>query len=230
MIDLYYWPTPNGHKITIFLEEAGLDYKIIPVDIGKGDQFKKEFVKISPNNKMPAIVDHEAKGGPLALFESGTILQYLAEKTGRFLPKERREKYRVLQWLTWQVAHLGPMLGQANHFVKYAPQVDEKADHTYGQQRYLNEARRLYGVMDRQLNQDDFLAGGYSIADMAAWPWARGFEAYGFDIAEWPDLKLWLERIGARPAVKKALAIGEKISKPQKKLSEEARKHLFGGP
>lgn len=228
MIDLYYWPTPNGHKITIFLEESGLKYNIIPVDIGKGDQFKKEFLKISPNNKMPAIVDHDAEGGPLAIFESGAILQYLAEKTGKFLPGGAREKYRVLQWLTWQVAHLGPMLGQANHFVKYAPQVDPKADLSYPRQRYLNEARRLYGVMDRQLNRHEYLAGAYSIADIAAWPWAKGYKTYGFDIAEWPDLKLWLERIAARPAVKKALAVGEKISKPQKKLSEEAKKHLFG--
>lgn len=229
MIDFYYWPTPNGHKITIFLEEAGLDYKIIPVNIGEGDQFKPAFLKISPNNRMPAIVDRDADGGPLSVFESGAILEYLAEKTGKFMPTEPRGKYDVLQWLYWQMAGLGPMLGQTNHFVKYAPQVDEKADHSYGQKRYLNEARRLFGVMDGQLADRQYLAGDYSIADMASWPWVKGYKGYDFDLGDWPNLKRWHETMKARPAVRRAIDIGLEVNPPTKEpLSKEAKKHMFG--
>lgn len=228
MIDLYYWPTPNGHKITIFLEEAGLPYKIHPVDIGKGRQFKPSFLKISPNNKMPAIVDKDAKGGPLAIFESGAILQYLGEKTGKFFPKNTRAKYNVLQWLYWQVAGLGPMLGQASHFIAYAPQIDAKADHTYARERYVKEGKRLLGVMDKALGKTGFLAGDYSIADMASWPWVRSFNMYGFDLAPWPNVKAWFDQIAARPAVKKALAAGEAVAKRDTKLTREKKKHLFG--
>ncbi|MCH8082456.1 MAG: glutathione S-transferase N-terminal domain-containing protein [Proteobacteria bacterium] len=228
MIDLYYWPTPNGHKITIFLEEAGLTYKIIPVDIGKGDQFKPDFLKISPNNRMPAIVDQNAEGGPLSIFESGAILLYLAEKTGQFLPKDMRAKYQVLQWLFWQVGGLGPMMGQANHFTRYASEIDEGCDHSYGRERYQNETRRLFGVMDRQLADHQFLAGEYSIADIASWPWARAYKNYDFDIADWPNLKRWHQTMKARPAVRRAIDIGLGINPPQDKLSEEAKKNLFG--
>ncbi|MEE8258685.1 MAG: glutathione S-transferase N-terminal domain-containing protein, partial [Sphingomonadales bacterium] len=155
MIDLYYWPTPNGHKITIFLEEAGLAYEIHPVNIGKGDHFKPDFLKISPNNKMPAIVDHDAEGGPLPVFESGAILEYLADKTGKFLPRETHARYNVLQWLYWQVGGLGPMMGQANHFTMYATQLDDECDPTYGRERYQSETRRLFTVMDTELGKKE---------------------------------------------------------------------------
>ncbi len=228
MIDLFYWPTPNGHKITIFLEETGLPYKIIPVDIGKGDQFKPDFLKISPNNRMPAIVDHGAEAGPLSIFESGAILQYLAGKTGKFLPGGTREKYQVLEWLYWQMGGIGPMMGQANHFTRYAPQIDESCDHSYGRERYQNETRRLFGVMDRQLAKFEFLAGEYSIADIASWPWARAYKNYDFDLADWPNLKRWHQAMKARPAVRRAIDIGLEINPPQEKLSAEAKKNLFG--
>lgn len=229
MIDLYYWPTPNGHKITIFLEEAGLDYEIKPVNIGAGDQFKPAFLKISPNNRMPAIVDKNAEGGPLAIFESGAILEYLAEKTGQFLPTETRAKYNVLQWLYWQMGGLGPMMGQANHFTSYAPQVDEKADHSYGRERYQNEVRRLFGVMDHELAEKEFLAGEYSIADMASWPWARAYKNYDFDLGDWPNLKRWHETMKERPAVRRAIDIGLEVNPPTKEpLSGDALKNMFG--
>lgn len=228
MIDLYYWPTPNGHKITIFLEEAGLKYKIIPVDIGKGDQFKPDFLKISPNNRMPAIVDQNAEGGPLSIFESGAILLYLADKTGQFLPTEPGARYDVMQWLFWQVGGLGPMMGQANHFTRYASEIDDSCDHTYGRERYQNETRRLFGVMDRQLAGHQFLAGDYSIADIASWPWARAYKNYDFDIADWPNLKRWHQTMKARPAVRRAIDIGLKVNPPQDKLSAEAKRNLFG--
>lgn len=231
MIELYYWPTPNGHKITIFLEEAGLAYKIRPVNIGKGDQFKPAFLKISPNNRMPAIVDKDAPGGPLAIFESGAILEYLAEKTGKFLPTETRAKYDVLQWLYWQVGGLGPMMGQANHFTSYAPQVDDTCDHGYGRERYQGETRRLFGVMDGQLGKKEYLAGDYSIADMAAWPWVRAYKNYDFDLGDWPSLKRWHETMKARPAVRRAIDIGLEVNPPTKEpLTDEAKKHMFGKP
>ena len=197
MIDLYYWPTPNGHKITMFLEETGLPYKIFPVNIGKGDQFKSDFLKIAPNNRMPAIVDHEPadKGASLSVFESGAILLYLAEKTGKFIAKDLRGRVETLQWLFWQMAGLGPMAGQNHHFSQYAP---EKIP--YAIDRYVRETNRLYAVMDKRLGDREFLAGPYSIADMAAYPWARYFHRHGMRDDECPHLVEWIARIAGRPA------------------------------
>lgn len=208
MIDVYFWPTGNGKKITIMMEECGLDYRITLIDIGKGDQFAPDFLKISPNNKMPAIVDHDAVGlmgevGPLPLFESGAILQYLAEKTGKFMPTDTAGKYRVLQWLNWQIAGLGPNAGQAHHFLHYA-----KEEVPYAKERFSTEVARLYGVMDKQLGQTPYLAGDYSIADMAAWPWVYRYDWQGQDINDFPNVKRWFDEIAARPAVAKAASIG----------------------
>lgn len=222
-IDLYYWPTPNGWKVTILLEELGAPYDVIPVNIGAGDQFKPEFLKISPNNRMPAIVDHEPMGGgaPVSVFESGAILQYLAEKHGRFWPQTPREKYEVTQWLFWQMGGLGPMAGQAHHFRQYAP---EKIP--YGVDRYTNEVNRLYGVMNIRLADREYLAGDYSIADMAAWPWVVPHEGQGQDLNEFPNLKRWFEAVRARPAVERGFAVGKELRQPT--MSEEAKKVLFG--
>lgn len=224
MIDLYYWGTPNGHKITIFLEEAGLPYELHPVNIMRGEQFREEFLKIAPNNRIPAIVDRDpADGGaPISLFESGAILWYLAEKTGRFIPSTAREKADVSQWLFWQMAGLGPMAGQNHHFRNYAP---EKVP--YAIERYGKETKRLYGVLERGLSGREYIAGEYSIADMAIYPWTVPYEAQGVNLAEFPNVKAWFERIASRPAVKRAYEIGERVS-PQKPLDEEARKSLFG--
>jgi len=221
-IDVHYWPTPNGWKVTIMLEELGVPYNIIPVNIGKGEQFQPGFLKISPNNRMPAIVDHEPLGGgaPLSIFESGAILEYLAEKYGKFMPKDTRGKYDVLQWLYWQMANLGPNSGQANHFRNYAA---EKI--AYGINRYTDEVNRLYGVMNIQLADHAFLAGDYSIADMASWPWVILYERMGQDLNEFPHLKRWVDTIGARPAVIKGKAVGEEL---RAEMSEEAKKVLFG--
>lgn len=221
-IDVHYWPTPNGWKVTIMLEELGVPYNIIPVNIGTGEQFTPGFLKISPNNRMPAIVDHEPLGGgaPLAIFESGAILEYLAEKYGKFMPKDTRGKYDVLQWLYWQMANLGPNSGQANHFRHYAPEKIE-----YGMNRYTNEVNRLYGVMNIQLADREFLAGAYSIADMASWPWIIPYERMGQDLNEFPNLKRWFDTIGARPAVVKGKAVGQEL---RAEMSEEAKKVLFG--
>jgi len=227
MIELYYWPTPNGHKITLFLEEAGLPYAIKPVNIGRGEQFEPAFLAISPNNRMPAIVDTEpADGGaPVSVFESGAILQYLAEKTGRFLPADLRGRVTVLEWLYWQVGGLGPMLGQNHHFNRYAP---EKIP--YAIDRYVNETRRLYGVLNGRLDGRAFIAGDdYSIADMAAYPWIVPHEAQGMELADFPHLEAWFERIRARPATQRAYAAGEAIKdKLDLATDEEARKVLFG--
>jgi GST-like protein len=203
-IDLYTWPTPNGHKVHIMLEECGLGYDVHAIDIGAGDQFKPEFLKISPNNKMPAMVDPEGPdGAPLAIFESGAILTYLAETTGQFLPAPPRERYQVLQWLMFQMGGLGPMLGQAHHFLQYAPE-----DIPYAQNRYRNEANRLYGVLDRRLAESPFLGGeNYTIADMAAWPWTRFPERQGVEREEYPNFKRWFDGILARPAVEKAVQV-----------------------
>jgi GST-like protein len=221
-IELYYWPTPNGRKITIFLEEAGLPYRIHPVDIGNGDQFKPEFLRISPNNKMPAIVDPDGPdGNPLAMFESGAILMYLAEKTGRFMPQAMRERYEVIEWLMFQMASIGPMLGQAHHFRGYAP---EKIP--YAVDRYTKEANRLYGVLNRRLTGANYVAGDYSIADMAIYPWIVSHERQGQDLNEFPALKAWFERIGARPAVGKGMAVLE--DKRSATMSDQARENLFG--
>jgi GST-like protein len=224
MIDLYYWTTPNGHKITIFLEETALPYTIKPVDISKGEQFEPEFLKISPNNRMPAILDHApADGGaPISIFESGAILEYLAEKTGRFMPADQRGKYDVLQWLYWQMGNLGPMLGQNHHFKTYAP---EKIP--YAIERYVNETERLYGVLDDRLADREFVAGDYSIADMASYPWTRGYERQGMDLNDFPNLKRWFETIEARPAVQRAYARADEISK-EPTVSEESKAILFG--
>ncbi len=223
MIDLHYWPTPNGHKITVALEEMGLPYTIHRVDIGKGEQFKPEFLAIAPNNRMPAIVDHvPANGGkPISIFESGAILQYLAEKTGKFLPQDIRAKTEVMQWLFWQMGGLGPMAGQNGHFNVYAP---EKIP--YAMDRYTNETNRLYGVMNKRLADRDYLAGDYSIADMASYPWIVPHDVHKQDLNQFPHLKRWFEAIKARPAVVKAYAAaGPTYSKP---MTDEERKVLFG--
>lgn len=224
MIDLYYWPTPNGHKITIFLEELGIDYKIFPVDISAGDQFKPEFLAFSPNNRMPAIIDHApADGGePVTVFESGAILLYLAEKHGRFLADDVRGRKTVTEWLMWQMGGLGPMAGQNHHFSQYAP---EKLP--YAIDRYVNETNRLYGVLDRRLADRDFVAGDYSIADMAIYPWIVPHERQQQDLDTFPNLKRWFEAIKARPAVVAAYAKAEALSsKPA--VTEEGKKLLFG--
>ncbi|GAA5192900.1 glutathione S-transferase N-terminal domain-containing protein [Ferrimonas gelatinilytica] len=225
MIDLHYWPTPNGHKITIFLEEAGLEYRIIPVNIGTGDQFKPEFLAIAPNNRMPAIVDHAPadSGGKLSVFESGAILEYLADKVGQFLPQAPRPRTEVLQWLHWQMGGLGPMAGQNHHFNHYAPETIP-----YAQQRYIKETGRLYGVLDRQLNGRDYVAGEYSIADMAIFPWAKHWEGQGQDIGQFPNMAIWLERMGARPAVQRAYEVADSIAdaKPATELTLEQKKRL----
>jgi GSH-dependent disulfide-bond oxidoreductase len=221
MIDLHYWPTPNGHKITIALEEMGLPYTIHRVDIGKGDQFKPEFLKIAPNNRMPAIVDHAPKdgGAPISMFESGAILQYLAEKTGKFLSTDIRKKTETMQWLFWQMGGLGPMAGQNGHFNVYAP---EKVP--YAIERYTKETSRLYGVLNKRLADRDFVAGDYSIADMASYPWIVPYENHKQKLEDFPHLKRWFETIKARPAVVKAYAhAGER-----KPITDEERKVLFG--
>jgi len=225
MIDFYFWPTPNGHKITMFLEETGLDYRIHPVNLGKGEQFKPEFLAISPNNRMPAIVDHAPVGGgePLSVFESGAILLYLADKTRSFIPPDIRGRMSVLEWLFWQVGGLGPMAGQNHHFVQYAP---EKIP--YAMERYVNETNRLYGVMNKRLAYESFLAGDYSIADMAAYPWVVPHEKQGQNLSDFPHLKRWFEAIAARPATQKAYAIAEQINPAPPPMDDEAKKILFG--
>jgi GST-like protein len=224
MIDLHYWTTPNGHKVTLFLEETGLDYRIVPVNIGAGDQFKPDFLAIAPNNRIPAIVDTDPRGGgaPVSVFESGAILLYLAEKTGRFLPADLRGRAEVLQWLFWQMGGLGPMAGQNHHFKLYAP---EKLP--YAIERYVNETNRLYGVMNIRLADREYLAGDYSIADMAAYPWVVPYERQGQNLADFPHLKRWFEAIGARPATVRAYELAKTIN-TQPTVSEEARKLLFG--
>ncbi len=223
MIDLYYWPTPNGHKITIFLEEADLPYTIHKVDIGKGDQFQPDFLKIAPNNRMPAIVDHAPKdgGAAISIFESGAILQYLSEKTGKFLPPDIRKKTETMQWLFWQMGGLGPMAGQNGHFNVYAP---EKVP--YAMERYTKETSRLYGVLNKRLADRDFMAGDYSIADMASYPWIVPYEVHKQNLADFPNLQRWFETIKARPAVAKAYE--QAIPYGQKPMTDEQRKVLFG--
>jgi len=228
-IDLYYWPTPNGWKISIFLEEAGLPYNVVPVDITAGEQYEPEFLKISPNNKMPAIVDPEGPDGtPISLFESGAILIYLAEKTEMFFPQTPRERYLVLQWLMFQMGHVGPMLGQAHHFRQYAP---EKI--LYAVERYTNEAARLYRIIDRRLAETSFIAGDeYTIADMAIFPWLRSHENQGQSLDDYPSLKRWYEGVEARPAVRRALDVGKDLRRTlDRNMDEKTRKTLFGsGP
>lgn len=225
MIDLYYWPTPNGHKVTLFLEEADTSYEIKPVNIGTGEQFQPDFLRIAPNNRMPAIVDHApADGGaPVSVFESGAILLYLAEKTGRFGGEGLRGKAEVTQWLMWQMGGLGPMLGQNHHFTRYAP---EKVP--YAIDRYVRETNRLYGVLNQRLADRDFVAGAdYTIADMASYPWILP-EAQGQDMADFPHLARWHATIRARPATERAYARGKEIQPEQAPMSEDAKKVLFG--
>lgn len=224
MIELYYWPTPNGHKITIFLEEAGLDYRIVPVNIGAGDQFKPDFLKISPNNRMPAIIDTSPNDGsePISVFESGAILLHLAEKTGKFLPRDLRSRKTVIEWLFWQVGGLGPMAGQNHHFSQYTP---EKIP--YAIERYVNETNRLYGVLDRQLANFEYVAGEYSLADMASYPWIVSHKKQSQNLDDFPNLKRWFETIKNRPAVIKAYEKGQKVSS-QSTVTEESKKILFG--
>jgi len=225
MIDLYYWTTPNGHKITIFLEEAELEYRIIPVNISKGDQFRPEFLAISPNNKIPAIVDHAPadEEPPIALFESGAILQYLAEKTGEFLPSELHRYYEVMQWVFWQMGGLGPMAGQNHHFNQYAP---EKI--RYAIERYVKETSRLYAVLDKRLADREFIVGEYSIADMACYPWIVPHEKQGQQLSDFPNLKRWFETMAARPAVQRAYAKAAEINTAPSVSDEESRRILFG--
>jgi GSH-dependent disulfide-bond oxidoreductase len=224
VIHLYYWPTPNGHKVTMFLEEAGLPYELHGVNIGKGEQFKPDFLKISPNNRMPALVDDDPAGGGAAVsvFESGAILLYLAEKSGKFLPKDVRGRFEALQWLFWQMGNLGPMAGQNHHFSQYAP---EKLP--YAINRYVNETNRLYGVLDNRLADRPFIAGAYSIADMASYPWIVPYERQGQKLEDFPHLKRWFEAIKTRPATERAYARGAEF-KTTPPTNEEARKILFG--
>jgi len=225
MIDLHYWTTPNSHKVTIFLEEAGLPYRIVPVNISKGDQFKPDFLAISPNNRIPAIVDHGPLGGgaPISVFESGAILLYLAEKTGRFLPADPHGRVEVTQWLFWQMAGLGPMGGQNHHFSSYAP---EKLP--YAINRYVNETNRLYGVLNKRLADRPFIAGTYSIADMASYPWIVPYRNQGQSLEEFPHLKRWFETIKSRPAVVRAYDKAKEINTQATVLTEESKRILFG--
>jgi GST-like protein len=224
MIDLYYWPTPNGHKITMFLEEAGLEYRIVPVNIGAGDQFKPEFLAFSPNNRMPAIIDQAPGDGgePVRVFESGAILVYLAEKIGRYLPADVRGRKTVMEWLFWQVGGLGPMAGQNHHFAIYAP---ERI--AYATERYVKETNRLYGVLNRRLEARVFIAGDeYTIADMACYPWIVPYERQGQNLTDFPELKRWFEGIAERPAAIRAYEKGKAISNPG--ITEANRGILFG--
>lgn len=223
MIDLYTWPTPNGHKVHIMLEECGLPYKVHAINIGEGDQFKPDFLKISPNNKMPAIVDQDGPGGkPMSLFESGAILLYLASKTGKFLPTDIRQRWSTAQWLMFQMGGFGPMLGQAHHFRNYA-----KDKIQYAIDRYTNEANRLYGVIDRRLAESRYIAcDEYSIADMAIWPWTRYPDRQGVDKAQYPHFARWFDTIAARPAVQRGVLVLADLRKPVH--DEKAREMLFG--
>lgn len=224
MIELHYWPTPNGHKVTIFLEETGLPYEIKPVDISSGDQFKPDFLRFSPNNRMPAIIDHApADGGePITVFESGAILVYLADKTGRFLPQETRARKMVLEWLFWQVGGIGPMAGQNHHFVQYAPETVP-----YAMNRYVNETNRLYGVLERRLQGREWLADDYSIADMAVYPWVVPWKSQRQDLDAFPNLRRWFDTMRARPAVRAAYEKGKPWSS-RPAVTEEGKKLLFG--
>jgi GSH-dependent disulfide-bond oxidoreductase len=226
MIDLYFWTTPNGYKVTIMLEELEWQYNVIPVHIGRGEQFQPEFLKISPNNKIPALVDHDGPDGePIAIFESGAIMMYLAEKSGwRFMPADARRRYDVVQWLMFQMGSVGPMLGQAHHFRRYAPE-----PYPYAIDRYTNEARRLYGVLDKRLGEAPYLAGTYSIADMATYPWLRPHKWQGQDLADFPNLSRWYADVRARPAVQCGLAVlKEKLERNRERPSGSSWDALFG--
>ena len=222
MIDFYYWPTPNGWKVAIMLEECGLEYRMVPVNIGRGDQFKPEFLAISPNNRMPAIVDHDAPdefgGGPLPVFESGAILIHLAERTGRFMPQSRRGRKECLEWLFWQVGNLGPMAGQLSHFVNYA-----QGEHPYSHKRYADEYNRCLGVLERRLADRDFILDDYSIADMASWPWVLIAKPLGQPLDEFPNVARWRDMIKQRPAVQRGVDLGKELRRAAPPTEEERR-------
>jgi GST-like protein len=231
MIDVHYWPTPNGKKVTILLEECGLPYKIVPVNISRGDQFTDAFLHISPNNRMPAIVDHAPKDGgkPVAIFESGAIMMYIAEKAGRFWPQDTRQKYEVTQWVIWQMANQGPKLGECGHFRRLG---DREGDQSYAVRRFTDEANRLYGILNNRLYDRRYLAGGeYTIADMISYPWAVNWKAQGQDIEEFKYFKRWLEELGSRPAVQRGMAVGTELSTDVTKLpaaeQERIKKLLY---
>ena len=227
-IELYYWPTPNGWKVTIALEEMGLPYDLHLVNIGRGEQFEPDFLRIAPNNRMPAIVDPEGPDGqPISIFESGAILQYLARKTGSFYGETERDRVAVEQWLMWQMGGVGPMAGQAHHFLKYAPSMDPPNDLPYAKDRYRNEVARLYGVLDRQLAGNEYVAGGfYSIADMAIWPWVQNWQGQEQTLDDKPNLARWLKLVESRPAVQRGKAVAED-KRGNLQTDREAQKHLF---
>lgn len=233
-IELYFWPTPNGFKISIALEEMGIPYELKPVAIGKGEQFKPQFLAISPNNRMPAIIDPEGPGGePISIFESGAILQYLGRKSGKFYPSDERKRVEVDEWVFWQMANVGPMFGQASHFKNYAPNlVDDPGKIEYGVNRYNNEVNRLCGVLERRLEGRDFICGEYTIADMASFPWVKVAFAFKQDMAQFPRVSAWIERMNARPAVQAGLAAGKELRRPPPAPGsveqKEAAKALFG--
>ncbi len=224
MIDLHYWKTPNGHKITIFLEEAGLEYRIVPVNISKGDQFDPDFLRIAPNNRIPAIVDSDPgiEGEPVSVFESGAILIYLADKTGKFLPQEPRRRSEVMEWLMWQMGGLGPMLGQNHHFLAYAPE-----QIPYAVERYHKETQRLYKVLDKRLDGREHIATEYSIADMACYPWTVSHERQRIDLGDYPNVRRWFETMRSRPAVERAYERAKEVGEGET-MTEEAKKILFG--
>lgn len=224
MIDLYYWPTPNGWKISIILEECGLEYRMIPVNIGEGEQFDPEFLKISPNNRMPAIVDHDGPGGaPYHLMETGAILIYLADKSGKFLPTEPAARYRVIEWLMWQMGGVGPMFGQNGHFKLYATE-----DIPYAKKRYLDESNRLYGVLDRRLEGREFVADDYSIADMSLMPWFMLHRMQGIVMDDYPNVKRWYQGLKERPAVRRGVDLGRDLRRKPEDMGEEQKRNLFG--
>jgi GST-like protein len=226
MIDLYYAPTPNGWKITIMLEECSLPYRIIPVNLGKGDQFKPEFLAISPNNRMPVIVDDDGpQGEKISVFESGAILLYLGEKTGKFLPSHQIDRIKVLEWLFWQVGGLGPMAGQVSHFVNYAPNFP--GDHSYSEKRYKNEYDRLLGVMDNILSEREYLAGDYSVADMASFPWVTAYKRYEVDLNKFKEVRRWFDTMKNRPAVRKGMDVGKDERTFAQKPTKESLKMMF---
>ena len=227
MIDLYYAPTPNGWKISIMLEECGLPYNVIPVNLGKGDQFKPEFLKISPNNRMPVIVDHDGESElPISVFESGAILMYLGEKSGQFFSQEPLQRIKILEWLFWQIGGLGPMAGQVSHFVNYASNFP--GDHSYSEKRYKNEYDRLLGVMDTILNERDFLAGDYSIADMASFPWVTAYKRYEVNLDKFKNVRRWFDELKNRPAVRKGMDVGKESRNFGKGMTEDSLKTMFG--
>jgi GST-like protein len=226
MIDLHYWPTPNGKKVTILLEECGLPYKIVPVNISRGDQFSDEFLRMNPNHRMPVMVDHAPKGGgaPISVFESGAIMMYIAEKAGRFWPQDVRGKYEVTQWLIWQMANQGPKLGECGHFRRLG---DREGDQSYAIRRFTDEANRLYGVLNNRLYDRRYLAGDdYTIADMICYPWCVNWKFQGQDIEEFPYFKRWFEELGARPAVQKGMAVGSDLSTDVTKLPAEEQERI----